>query len=371
MNGTTTSPQVHDTPPVQQPPDPSHHQVSDAPDHISQHNGGQNSSSQHQVSFGPTLANNGRDKIHWSKDVWDRIDKAVHAEMLRTRVAQKFLPIRPVFPRTTSVPSDFITAPNPNDPTFTVDEGATTRLNEFWVEFSLTPQQVDHETGDLMELGHSTAVTLATRAANALARFEDNVIFQGANAFANGAPANAPGVFNRGVPLDSGLLDLPIGGAADPPQLPPVQDVPVAPLDPANPGVYGSNTFQAVARAYALLQGVGQYGPYALVLPTIPYADTYAPVAAGLVITADRIKPLMTSGFYGTGTLPTANLPNNAVSAGVLISLAGNVTDLVIGLDATTAFMQVADNGHYVFRVVQRFAVRLKDTSGVIRLDFQ
>jgi uncharacterized linocin/CFP29 family protein len=327
------------------------------------------------------MANNGRDKIHWSKDVWDRIDKAVHVEMMRTRVAQKFLPIRPVFPRTTSVPSDFIQAPAQNDPTFTVDEGATTRLNEYWVEFSLTPQQVDHETGDMMELGHSTAVTLATRAANILAQAEDLVIFQGANALPAalfnppapgvGVQPPPPSVFNRGAPLDTGLLDLPLGAAAAPPLLPPVQAVQVAPLAAANPGVYGSNTFQEVARAYALLQGAGQYGPYALVLQTTPYADSYAPVAAGLVITADRIKPLMTAGFYGSGTLPTANLPNAAVSAGVLVSLGGNTMDLVVGLDATTAFMQVDPNGHYRFRVVERLALRLKDTSGVIRLEFQ
>jgi uncharacterized linocin/CFP29 family protein len=247
------------------------------------------------------------------------------------------------------------------------------------VEFSLTPQQVDHETGDLMELGHSTAVTLATRAANILAQAEDAVIFQGANAFPQpslfnparvGGQAPPPSVLNRGTPLDSGLLDLPIAGAAAPPLLPPVQAVQVALPAGANPGFYGSNTFQQVSNAYGRLQGAGQYGPYALVLQTTPYADTYAPVTAGLVITADRIKPLMTAGFYGSGTLPTANLPGGAVSSGVLVSLGGNSMDLVVGLDATTGFMQQDPNGNYRFRVVQRFALRLKDTTAVVRLEF-
>jgi uncharacterized linocin/CFP29 family protein len=300
--------------------------------------------------------------------------------MMRTRAAQKFLSIRPVLPRTTSVPFDSISLPTPASPTLSVDEGATTRLNEYWVEFSLTPQQVDHETGDLMELGHSTAVTLATRAANILAQAEDLVIFQGANAFPqpslfNPAPVAGvqppPSVSNRGTPADTGLLNLPLAGAAAPPLLPPVQAVTVQPLNPANPGVYGSNTFQKVAQAYALLQGAGQYGPYALVLQTTPYADTYAPVAAGLVITADRIKPLMTAGFYGSGTLPTASLPDHAVSSGVLVSLGGNTMDLVVGLDATVAFMQQDPDGNYRFRVLQRFALRLKDTTAVIRLEFQ
>jgi uncharacterized linocin/CFP29 family protein len=313
-------------------------------------------------------ANNGRDKIHWSKEIWDRIDRAVHGEMLRTRVAQKFLPLRPVLPRTTSVPFDSIQIPSANNPVYSVDEGATTRLNEYWVEFSLTPQQVDHETGDPMELGHSTAATLATRAANILAQAEDTVVFQGSNGIANSPLFNELGgipasVSKRGVPLDTGLLGL-TGG-----QGPVVNQSTQVPND-GTQDEYGPNTFQKVAVAYALLQGKGQYGPYALVLSTKPYADTYAPVAAGLVITADRIKPLMTAGLYGSGTLPTAGLPNGAVSSGVLVSLGGNAMDLVVGLDATVAFMQQDSEGNFRFRVVERFALRLKDPSAVVRMEF-
>ena len=40
-------------------------------------------------------------------------------------------------------------------------------------------------------------------------------------------------------------------------------------------------------------------------------------------------------------------------------------------LDATTAFMQQDTDGNYRFRVVERFALRLKDTSAVVRLEFQ
>ena len=72
--------------------------------------------------------------------------------------------------------------------------------------------------------------------------------------------------------------------------------------------IYGSNTFQVVSQAYSQLQALGHYGPYALVLHTIPYADTYAPIA-DLAVTADVIKPLMTAGFFGTGTLPPNPAP--------------------------------------------------------------
>ena len=34
----------------------------------------------------PVTTNNfGRDKVHWTPDIWDRIDKAVHDEVMRTR----------------------------------------------------------------------------------------------------------------------------------------------------------------------------------------------------------------------------------------------------------------------------------------------
>lgn len=339
------------------------------------------------ASGGPNL---GRDKVHWTKDIWDRIDKAVHDEVIRARTGQKFLTIRPVIPRTTSVPTDSIT-PLAQSPTLNVDEGITTRLNEYWVEFSLTPQQVDHETGNISELGHSTAVTLATRAANLLAQAEDLVIFQGQNAINNnplfqpppGAPAGtSPIVQTRGVPSDSGLLDLPLAPGQPPPLLPPVQGVAVVLLAAATPGVYGDHTFGAVSLGYSILQGNGQYGPYALVLQTTPYADTYAPLPTTLILTADRLNPLMTAGFYGSGTLPTnivatvsfnppAPPAGNASFTGVLVSLGGNTMDLVVGLDATTAFMQQDTNGNYRFRVLERFALRLKDTTAVIRLEFQ
>jgi uncharacterized linocin/CFP29 family protein len=135
------------------------------------------------LTLPPTvITNNGRDNVHWSKEVWEHIDMAVYHEAMRTQVAPKFLPLHPVPPKTTTVPSDLVIVPGGAAGTLTVDEGATTRLIEIWVEFALTPQQVEHETGDPGELGHSTAVTLATRAANILSQAEDVLIFQGRDA---------------------------------------------------------------------------------------------------------------------------------------------------------------------------------------------
>jgi uncharacterized linocin/CFP29 family protein len=318
----------------------------------------------------------GRNKIPWSHDVWERIDHAVATEVKRTRIGARFMPLRPVPPKTTSVPTDSYQF---SGGVFNVDEGATIRLNEYYVEFELTPQQVDQEEGDFKDLGHSTAVTLATKSANALALAEDLIIFQGQNAITGTAPFTAGLVQTLGgnKPADTGLLNFPIGGTEPgqgpltPEPGPTIPVINVAELNPAMGGViYGPNTFEAVADGYAQLQDAGQYGPYALVLETIPYADTFAPLPATLTLTADRIKPLVTAGFFGSGTLPPNQRPPQAPYYGVLVSLGGNTMDLVVGAPPVTAFLQEDTTGNFRFRVLQRFALRVKDPTAIVILQF-
>jgi uncharacterized linocin/CFP29 family protein len=298
-------------------------------------------------------------------------------EVKRTRVGARFLPKRSVPPKTTSVPTDAYSFGPPaggGNPILTVDEGSTTRLNEYYVEFELTPQQVDQEEGDFKQLGHSTAVTLATKAANTLAQAEDLIIFQGQNAIsaANLFTKTYVLTLNSNTPSDTGLLNFQIGktvpGAG--PLTPTPSVIPVAPLGGPPGVIYGPNTFEAVAQAYSSLQQLGHYGPYALVLETIPYADTYAPLPATLTLTADRIKPLVTAGFFGTGTVPPNATPPVAPYFGVLVSLGGNTMDLVVGLEPLAAFMQEDTNGNFRFRVLERFALRVKDPTGIVILQF-
>ena len=78
----------------------------------------------------------------------------------------------------------------------------------------------------------------------------------------------------------------------------------------------------------------------------------------------------MTAGFFGTGSMPSK--PGTTPQFfGTLVSLGGNTMDLVVGLDATTAFMQQDTDGNYRFRVVERFGLRLKDVTAVVRLEFE
>jgi uncharacterized linocin/CFP29 family protein len=290
--------------------------------------------------------NLGRDKLPWTQEVWDRMDQAVHAEAQRAKVAAKFLPLHGPIGEALTVPADTI---DPGE--MTVEEGAVTPVVEMWVEFRLTKPQVEGEE----EL--KTAVTLATRATNLLAQAEDLLIFQGPNAV---DPVDKELV--KGLGGNVRLRNTPDNRLAWLLSAKQAQPVPPKALGPGGTPRYSENTASAVAHAYGDLQHGGDYGPYALVLQTVPYADTFAPLANTLIMPADRIKPLVTAGFHGTGTLPA--------STGVLVSLGGNTMDLVVGVAPTTAVMQEDSKGMWRLRVFERFALRLKKESAVIRLEF-
>ena len=78
--------------------------------------------------------------------------------------------------------------------------------------------------------------------------------------------------------------------------------------------------------------------------------------------------------FYSTSTLPNdfdSSDKHPTVPQGLLVALDGNTMDLVMGMDPTTAFMQIDGEGLYRFRVFERFTLRLKDSQAVVRLEFQ
>jgi uncharacterized linocin/CFP29 family protein len=128
-----------------------------------------------------------------------------------------------------------------------------------------------------------------------------------------------------------------------------------------------------------VLASQGQAGPYALILNTVPYADLFAPVGDGsLVVTADRVAPLVKAGLYVTGALPPyAHVPPPSPPApfappyfGVLVSVGGQTMDLVTGLRAQTVFIQQDANENWRFRVVERFALRVMDPNAIVPLVF-
>jgi uncharacterized linocin/CFP29 family protein len=315
-------------------------------------------------------------KVPWSEDVWKAIQRTVHEETIRLRIGAQFLPHRRVDPKTLSVPPDIIknqplTGESTN--TLTVDEGQSIRINEIWTEFALTTQQV-HETAKAKNPLHTTAVTLARRAAMYLALGQDTVIFQGKNAYTTLLFSTNVNYLPGQLPLDGGLLSLNGGPFASTNRIIQVQPLPQSP-----PGVtWGENTLSAVTAGYATLVAAGEPGPFALVLGAPVFADLFAAVGIGsLVITADRVQPLVKAGLFGTDTInpgpgspPSSSSPPGSPYYGVLVSLGGDTMDLVVGLDATTVFTQQDLNELWRFRVTERFALRVLDQAAIQVFEF-
>jgi uncharacterized linocin/CFP29 family protein len=136
---------------------------------------------------------------------------------------------------------------------------------------------------------------------------------------------------------------------------------PVGPLTKAG-GTYGTNTFKAVTGAISDLTSKGQPGPYALILATGVYADTFAPVAGTLTTTADLLTPLLTGGFYGTGTIPDGT--------GLLVSLGGQPTTIFVGQDMITSYTQTNTDGDTVLKLSERIQIIARDKNAIVKLSF-
>jgi hypothetical protein len=321
-------------------------------------------------------------------------------------VAAKFLPLVHVPKKVTTVPSDVVIIPDKasTDQALSVDESQTDRVNEFWVEFRMTPAQEEAEGSEEAAMTHgqraSTGITLAVRSANILAQAEDTVLFNGQNGVVN-SPLFQSGLIqfrdpNLKTNLDFGLLNIAPDGsvALNANQI--ILVPPVSAATPASPPQYAENTLDAVAQGFSNLQASGHYEYYSLALQTVPFAGLFTAIPNTLITPVEPISHIVQH-VCGTATLPpfdgkTAGLPTklpsgvnlggaNILYTGVLVSLAGNTMDHVSGcldvdrdtgqeLHVATTFNQKDVNENYRFRVLERFALRLKDPTAVMLLLF-
>jgi uncharacterized linocin/CFP29 family protein len=281
--------------------------------------------------------NHGRDKL-WNPQIWSEIDRIVMADMGRVRVAQKvfaaqFTPHAPTVSMDVVIPRQ-----NSNDPLM-IQEGVALPFFEISSEFALTQNQVDNEA----EL--HKGLTLARACARTVAMVEDMVLLQGAQApLPSGVRVtNLTSAWNGLVDLTSGLTPIVVPSLEG--------------------GGFGANTFTAISQGIGNLIVVGHPGPYALILETSVFADTYAPAPNTLTTTADRISPLVEGRFFGTGMLPA--------NTGLLISLGGETTTLYLSQEATTVFTQQDHMGNYHFRVFERVQINVRDPQAFVTLQFQ
>lgn len=291
-------------------------------------------------------------EVNWDQAVWKEINDAVKMEMGKVRIAQKVFPTMMFDTNPTEIPNDVINFQDPDG--LSIKEGRTKPFVEIYQEFPLTNTQVGKEAQI------KTCKTLARMAAKALALAEDTILFQGDT-------AKLPGNVKADL-IDSAAAGL--LGEANPRDANDDDENKVAVpilvnrlVTSETKAVFGENVFSAVAEGRAILNSKAQAQNYALFLPTKVYADTHVPPSkASLVTTAERIKPLVEGGFYGTGTLPP--------DKGLLVALAGDPTCLYVGREATTEFVR-KEGSKYFFRVVERIQFVARDPRAFVLLNFE
>jgi uncharacterized linocin/CFP29 family protein len=318
----------------------------------------------------------GRDKV-WNDQIWSEIDKAVREEVGRIRVAQKVFPttlVNNVLPVTAN--NLLSGASGAGGDFLHTGEDDFQPFIELSIEFVLTPAQVDGEEN--MRLARS----LARRAASLLASAEDRILFLGRNTvkaltkaqvLARGSHVvTSDIVTDTGVTISNGShvqqgfvekatnLTAVLGSrawAAGP--LPPAKGAPAAPA--GTPGDLG-NILAAVATGISALNSRAQPGPYALFLSPGRYGQTFEPPKHQLLAPGDQINHVVTSGFHMVNGIDN--------DFGILVSLGGEPTRIVLGLDATTAFTYTDPQGGCHFRTFERIQWVVQDGKAFQGLTF-
>jgi uncharacterized linocin/CFP29 family protein len=138
---------------------------------------------------------------------------------------------------------------------------------------------------------------------------------------------------------------------------------------------------KAIVGAINSLEEDGYVAPYVCVFGRNPFEAAFTSINNSTVLPRDRIEPLIGRELLHASAIDV--LPHRFDlydakpdeeewrSRGVLVSMAGEPIDLALAADATPEFRQVDVDGHYVFSVFERFALRIKDARAIVPLRFE
>jgi uncharacterized linocin/CFP29 family protein len=349
-------------------------------------------------------------QVGWTDAQWNRVREEVLRAWQSVRVAGSFLPVYEGLPRATQVvPSEILNSDG------TVDERSVAPLTEISLPVVLTRQQILEE--DL-----SSALLQFRRRATQVAQIEDWHIFNGTYPYENlpddpdvwidpaayrpefaflkdlartdlsvaARPIGGPRMQERGLlSRNPGALGL-IGGARQ-------VDVTVKQEEEDGVGPYerlemtiqdwpenkarldNDGLMNAVTSAINTLERHGYTAPYACVLGRRPFEAAHKPVGASTSFPRDRIEPLIGRELMHASAIdvPPAPIPGYTPPApekwqkrGLVLSLAGNSVDLAMAVEAMPEFRQIDARGRYVFSVIERCALRIKDPRAIVPLQF-
>jgi hypothetical protein len=285
------------------------------------------------------------EELHWTDEQKQMAQTAVMERFAFNSVAKQFIPEIMVDWTETTVRwnrYDYIRQ--------MVNDGETLGLLEPYSFVNLSRAQAD-------EPSLQRAMTTLNRAASALARWHDVLVFSGFDLNLNPKP---PGIEMPSCePMPIGLRQAALQAEAEEKSEP-------IPVDPQSAN---ESLVAAVYAAVLKLEERGYYRDYHLVLGQNLWAELNNPNPGALVLPRDRIEPtLVGGGFYRTTTLPH--------DEALLISLDGPTLDCVSAGQSSEQprleFLrtQADDRGEeiYKLRVRERFVIRVRENRAIMRL---
>lgn len=313
-------------------------------------------------------------QLNWTEAQWNRVNSAITEEFTKASVAGACLPCYgPMGASMEAVSRQVFTHDtNNNSSIIKISDNDTTPFWTLRTFVHLNSQQVADES-------LSSALFAFKRAANLLAQTEDYVVFQGHDG--NTPPprhplasAKRPGVFR--VPSVRNLDNLIGDTTFSAPGLlsksvsqPNLVSVPVKVMTSIIGGTsvttnsYGENLVSKIAEAISKLESNGYPGPFACALGHKAFIEAQTPGSGSLVLPADRITPMLGGPLIRSGNIP--------LSHGLVASSCGESLDIVVATPPKAQFLHVNDDAKYVFRVYERFVLRIKDPNAVVPIELE
>jgi uncharacterized linocin/CFP29 family protein len=274
--------------------------------------------------------------LNWSDAQWQKVYAAVTEAFDKTSVSSALLRRYGPLPGSTETVRNERLQLVAGGPRLTVRVNAShsavnLRLVNLTVDVELSSEQISDDKLSLAILAFQDAASI-------LALQEDLIVFAGyARGFSN---ENSPIVVNQVGP-QQGLADLPARRQ--------FQGL----LFPQGDTTLGQLVVPAVVDAMTVLEGNSHPAPFACVLGNRLFQAVHDPSTA-LVLPADRVTPMLKGG-------PLLRSGQIDPQTGIVVSLAGDPVDIVVGTPATVQFLQRQPNATFLFRVYEKFVLRIKD----------
>ena len=315
-------------------------------------------------------------ELGWTEDQWNRIQGAVTEEAQKARVAAQMLPlVGPIDRTAVAVPSfELNAAPNPMPYPPPAPQSRLTVNSDPNLFLTRIAVNVPLRSREAADPDLAAALVMFRRAANYIARFEDALVFNGRPGPNQPPPFGVGGIPDVVQVTGDGAVDGlcsfvgPWGRRA----LINVGAIPAPPGAVAGP-VLGDQVVTAIIQAINQLDMSGQLGPYCCVLSPHLFEAICTP-NSNLVLPRDRILPflqgpLLRSSAIFQGLQALAPVPSAAW--GAVIATSGNPVELVVASDIHIRFLQTAQDARLIFRVSERIAVRIQESSAIALLQWE